>query len=138
MERRRRWAWAVGAVLIALMPGCPPPRADAQTGRPPAEGACEVLIQFYNLGSPGSPGVAPDSRFGARLNVEGSVYAVLPADRNGFVRFFGAEGRPVPFSAVRLYMPYAYTQTGFSEPGIGPGDQLAVCGYNGVQVPAGA
>lgn len=122
------------AAVIALGSA---PRVEAQQGRPPADGACEILVQFYNTGTPGSPGISPDSRFGVRLNVEGNVYAVLPSDSKGFVRFYGAEGQAVPFSVVPMYMPYAYTQAGFSTPGIAPGDQSAVCGYNAVKVFAG-
>ena len=94
-------------------------------------------MQFYNLGTPSTPGVSPDSRFGVRLNVEGNVYAVLPADRNGFVRFYGAVDHTAAFSVVPLYMAYSYTQKDFSTPGVGPGDQVANCGYNGVKVFAG-
>lgn len=99
----------------------------------PAAGGCDILVQFFNGGTPMMPGISPDRRYGVRLNVEGTVSAVLPADDNGFVRIYGTLDHPVPFTVVRLYMADSYAQATLVA-----GDHLAYCGMQSVQVPAGA
>jgi hypothetical protein len=127
----------VRAALLALALLVSSVSAAAAQTLPPADAGCEVVVQFFNTGTPGTPGVSPDRRFGVRLNVEGTAYVVLPADARGFVRFYIARDQQVSFSVVPLYLNYAYTQQGFDQEGIGPGDQPASCGFMPIQVPAG-
>lgn len=114
------------AVALTLIPAI----ALAETWLPPGGVACEVVVQFISPGTAMLPTPGPDRRFGVRLNVESSVYAVLPADETGTVRFNATVDRPVPFSAVALYLPGSYA---ISEPGPIAGNQLATCGMNQVQ-----
>jgi hypothetical protein len=91
--------------------------------------SCAVLIQFYNQGTPGAPGISPDSRYGVRLDVQDVGPIVLASDREGFVCFYTTTDTVVPFHSVALYLDPL-------NPGSGIAHE-AGCGFTPIQVPAG-
>lgn len=64
---------------------------------PPTAPGCMAVVRFVN-----SRDGTPDPRFGVRLNVEGSAYAVVPSDVRGEVRLYVANSAPVAYSVVPL------------------------------------
>ena len=131
-------AIALAVVSLALVASLVPDTVFGQAALEPGDGGCEIVVEFFNRGTPMVPGEGPDPRFGVRLNVEGTAYAILPADREGRVRFYGATGRPVTYRFVPLYLAYSYTDSDYGSPGIGLGDRLAHCGLNRVETHAGS
>jgi hypothetical protein len=130
--RRSALSAAIAVPVLAAM-AMP---AVAQQVLPPAKPAkpgCVAVVRFVN-----SRDGLPDSRFGVRLNVEGSAYAVLPSDANGEVQMYVADSAPVSFSVIPLYIGELYANQDFSTPGVGAGDQQAGCGYQVITTPGGA